>query len=192
MAVNVEKSAEWELAGGGRNRSTRVKPAPLSLYPQEIPNDLISDRIWAAAVGSRLLTGVADARRLASVCICWASIQTGDKIRLETNQISHNPPSSNRCWVAAQCCQIQRNNSPWHKLTAPKRDYWMRFTPVSQTESAAPWVSRLHRTCMYRYRKATDPRLGSHSGYPVLLVPSRKLFVWGVENTQNPLFFYMF
>jgi hypothetical protein len=37
------------------NRSTRRKPAPVSLYPPQIPHDLTRARTRAAAVGSRRL-----------------------------------------------------------------------------------------------------------------------------------------
>jgi hypothetical protein len=51
---------EYEAFGGmrigGGNRSTRKKPAPMPPCPPQILYDLTWDRIWSAAVGSRLLT----------------------------------------------------------------------------------------------------------------------------------------
>jgi hypothetical protein len=41
---------------GRDNRSTRRKPAPASLCPQQIPHDLTRTQTWAAAVGSQRLT----------------------------------------------------------------------------------------------------------------------------------------
>jgi hypothetical protein len=41
---------------GRGNRSTRRKPAPVPLYPPQIPHDLTWDRTRAAAVGSQRLT----------------------------------------------------------------------------------------------------------------------------------------
>jgi hypothetical protein len=47
--------------GRGR-RSTRRKPAPVPLFPPQIPHDLTWDRIRAAAMGNRRLTAWAMAR----------------------------------------------------------------------------------------------------------------------------------
>jgi hypothetical protein len=41
---------------GRGNRSTRRKPAPVPLFPPQIPHDLTWDRTRAAAVGSQRLT----------------------------------------------------------------------------------------------------------------------------------------
>jgi hypothetical protein len=49
MMMIIGQSVEW-------NRSTRRKPAPVSLCPPQIPHDLTWGRTWAAAVGSRGLT----------------------------------------------------------------------------------------------------------------------------------------
>jgi hypothetical protein len=58
--MNVEQSVEWELCRG--NRSTRRKPAPVPLWPPQIPHDLTWARTRAAAVGNRRLTARAMAR----------------------------------------------------------------------------------------------------------------------------------
>jgi hypothetical protein len=42
------------MSGRG-NRSTRRKPAPVPLYPPQIPHDLTRARTRASAVGSRQL-----------------------------------------------------------------------------------------------------------------------------------------
>jgi hypothetical protein len=51
---------EFGVVGGMRigrgNRSTRRKPAPVPLWPPQIPHDLTWDRARAAAMGSRRLT----------------------------------------------------------------------------------------------------------------------------------------
>jgi hypothetical protein len=41
---------------GRGNRSTRRKPAPVPLYPSQIPLDQTRDRTRAAAMGSQRLT----------------------------------------------------------------------------------------------------------------------------------------
>jgi hypothetical protein len=57
---------DYGAVGGMRigrgNRSTRIKPAPVPLCPQQIPHDLTWDRTRAAAVGSQRLTASAMAR----------------------------------------------------------------------------------------------------------------------------------
>jgi hypothetical protein len=59
---------DCEAIGGmsiGRgNRSTQRKPAPVALYPPQIPRDLTRARTRAAAVGRRRLTAWAMARPL--------------------------------------------------------------------------------------------------------------------------------
>jgi hypothetical protein len=52
---DVERGAVGVMSGKG-NRSTRRKPAPVSLYPPQIPHHLIWPRTLAAAVGSRRQT----------------------------------------------------------------------------------------------------------------------------------------
>jgi hypothetical protein len=47
---------------GRGNRSTRRKPAPVPLYPLQMPHDLTWDRTWVAVVGRRRLTAWAIAR----------------------------------------------------------------------------------------------------------------------------------
>jgi hypothetical protein len=65
---------ECAVVGGMRigkgNRSTRRKPAPVSLWPPQIPHDLTWDRTRAAAVGSLRLTAWAMARPTV-VCTSW-------------------------------------------------------------------------------------------------------------------------
>jgi hypothetical protein len=51
MVMIVEKLVE--LMSCRRNRSTLMKPAPVPLYPPQIPHDLNQNRKRAAAVGSR-------------------------------------------------------------------------------------------------------------------------------------------
>jgi hypothetical protein len=51
-----------EISGmkiGRGNRSTRRKPAPVSLCPPQIPHDQTRARTWVAAVGSQRLTASA-------------------------------------------------------------------------------------------------------------------------------------
>jgi hypothetical protein len=48
-----EHGAVNGMRNGGRNRSTRRKPAPVSLCPPQIPHDRTCDRTLAAVVGSR-------------------------------------------------------------------------------------------------------------------------------------------
>jgi hypothetical protein len=51
---------------GKGNRSTRRKPAPVPLYPPQIPHDLTRARTLAVAVGSQRLTALSTARSLAT------------------------------------------------------------------------------------------------------------------------------
>jgi hypothetical protein len=51
-----ECGAVGGMRTGRETRSTRRKPAPVSLCPPQIPHDLTWDRTRAAAVGSRRLT----------------------------------------------------------------------------------------------------------------------------------------
>jgi hypothetical protein len=53
MVMIVEQF--MELMSGGRNRSTRRKPASMLLCPPQITRELTRARNWAAAVGSRRL-----------------------------------------------------------------------------------------------------------------------------------------
>jgi hypothetical protein len=50
------RGAVGGMRNGRGNRSTRRKPAPVPLCPQQIPHDLTWARTRAAAVGSRRLT----------------------------------------------------------------------------------------------------------------------------------------
>jgi hypothetical protein len=52
---------------GKGNRSTRRKPTPVPLFPQQIPHDLTCDRTQAAAVGNRRLTASAMARAVVTL-----------------------------------------------------------------------------------------------------------------------------
>jgi hypothetical protein len=54
MVLTVEQSVE-RMSGRG-NRSTQVKPAPVSICPLQTPQDFTRDRRRDAAVGSRRLT----------------------------------------------------------------------------------------------------------------------------------------
>jgi hypothetical protein len=54
--IDDDYEAVGRMRIGRGNRSTRRKPAPVSLCPPQIPHDLTWDRTRAAAVGSRRLT----------------------------------------------------------------------------------------------------------------------------------------
>jgi hypothetical protein len=62
MIDYVDYGAVGAMRMGRGNRSTRRKPAPVPLWPPQIPHDLTSDRTRAAAVGSQQLTAWAMAR----------------------------------------------------------------------------------------------------------------------------------
>jgi hypothetical protein len=51
-----ERGAVDGIRTGRGNRSTRRKPAPVTICPPQIPSELTWDRARAAAVGSRRLT----------------------------------------------------------------------------------------------------------------------------------------
>jgi hypothetical protein len=55
---------------GRRNRSNRIKPAPVLLYPPQIPHDLTWDRTLADAVGSWRLSAWGMAQPFLS-CLKW-------------------------------------------------------------------------------------------------------------------------
>jgi hypothetical protein len=59
----MRKKYECGAVGGMRidreNQSIERKPAPMPLFPQQIPRDFTWDRTRAAAVGSRRLTAPA-------------------------------------------------------------------------------------------------------------------------------------
>jgi hypothetical protein len=61
--VPAPNDYECGAAGGMRvgkgNRSTQMKPAPVPLYPPQIPYDMTRDRTRAATAGSRRLTACA-------------------------------------------------------------------------------------------------------------------------------------
>jgi hypothetical protein len=53
--MNYDYGAVGGMIGRG-NRSTRRKPAPVQLFPSQIPHDPTRARIWSAAVETLLLT----------------------------------------------------------------------------------------------------------------------------------------
>jgi hypothetical protein len=55
---------------GRGNRSTRRKPAPVALRPQQIPHDLTQAQIRVAPVGNKRLTSWAMARLLHTRTLC--------------------------------------------------------------------------------------------------------------------------
>jgi hypothetical protein len=65
MIDDDECGAVGGMRIGEGNRSTRGKPAPVPLYPPQIPHDLTWARTRAAAVGSQQLTACAMVRPFA-------------------------------------------------------------------------------------------------------------------------------
>jgi hypothetical protein len=65
--IDDDCGADGGMRIGGGNRSTRRKPAPVTLSPPQIPHDLTGALTRAAAMGSRRLTACAMAPPIATL-----------------------------------------------------------------------------------------------------------------------------